>query len=146
VSWVGGFMEFGFVYRVTLRDRTNPPNRHQECSDLIRHWFKSNGIHYGMGALGGMRVIYGTIDGRSQQELAQLRAQFAEWLARLQVCATVCLGRTKSTESVNLMEDDWELTFDVDNLTEQDRYAAHAYYAELAQWAEKHAKKPAADE
>jgi hypothetical protein len=135
-------LEFAFLYRLTFVDRKNPPKRYQEISDSVREWFKSHGVRYGMGSLGGSRNIYGTVDGSSEQELAQIREQFAEWLSQLPVCASMRLGPTKRIEIVNLMDDDWERTFDINNLTEQDRREAHTYYTELSQWAEKHAKKP----
>jgi hypothetical protein len=136
-------VEFGFVYRLTLRERANPPGRHRDLSDTIRNWFKSNGVRYGMGSLGGSRVIYGTVDGCSEQELHQHRVGFIARLSRLPVCADVNLGRTKPAGSVNLMESDWERTFEIDNLTEADRAAALTYHTELAEWAEAHAKTSA---
>jgi hypothetical protein len=138
-------MEFCFLYRLTLTDRVNPPQRHQELSDAIREWFKCNGVRYGMGALGGSRTIYGTVGGDSEAQLSQIREQFAAWLSQRPVCASIGLGPTKRSEAMNLMDDDWDRLFNVDNLTEQDRNDALAYHTELLPWAERTAKKPATD-
>lgn len=134
-------LEFCFIYRVRLQERVNPPGRYDALSDLIREWIKSNGLRYGMGALGGSRTIYGTVDGASEAFLKPVREQFREWLSQLPMCASVQLGRRTRLEAANLMEDDWEVSFDVDNLTEADRAAAATYHAELSRQVEALARK-----
>ena len=138
-------MRFGFVYKITLHDRANPPHRADGVSELLRQWFSANGVKYGLGSLGGGKNVYGDVATAALQETEQVRGQLAVFCAALPVSATVRFGITRSDEW-SIMETEWERAFEVNNLTELDRNAAHAYYAELAQWAQKHAKKPTTDE
>ncbi|MFO0821870.1 MAG: hypothetical protein U0792_01930 [Gemmataceae bacterium] len=123
-------MELCFIYRVRLEERVHPLGRYDALSDLFREWFKSNGLRYGLGALGGSRTIYGTVDGASEAILGTIRERFREWLSQLPMSALVQLGRLTRIEVANLMADDWEVSFDVDNLTEADRASASTYHTE----------------
>jgi hypothetical protein len=136
-------MEFGFIYRLTFPYYTNPRGRYEEISDRVKEWFTSNAINWGMGALGGSRVIYGDVQGPSGTFLQCVREQFAEWLSGLPMCCSVALGPMKPTDALDIMDTSCELAFVVDNLTEEDRRAALAYHAAIQQRAKDHAKKPA---
>lgn len=136
-------MRFRFNYRIGLHDRANPPGRHEAVSEIVREWFKRIGVEYGIGALGGMRNIYGDATGPTEVNLRTVREQFASWLLNVPLNASVKLGRLKPVEVARLMDNDWELEFELNNLTEADRAAAAAYYLSLSERITVPAARPA---
>lgn len=121
-------MRYGFVYKITLTDRANPPGRADEIREAVREWFRANGIDYGMGSLGGMKNVYGDVAATSREEIERVRERFTVFCSTIRVCALVRLGLTRSGEW-SIMEEGWEREFEVDNLTDQDRDAAREWHA-----------------
>jgi hypothetical protein len=130
-----GAVQYGFNYRLTFQGYKNPPSRYREIGDRLKDWFKSNAINWGMGSLGGSRVVYGDIQGPSESYLTSVREELTKWLSTLPMCCSVELGVTKSLDALDLLNKDCECHFEVDNLTEGDRREAQEYETGLARWA-----------
>jgi hypothetical protein len=113
-----------FLYDIEF-DSDNPPHRKDEFEESFRGFFRSAGLRFLMGALGGRLHTYGAI-WREAADVSQTDREAVASFVRLQpIRATARLGDLeKETEATDFLRDITEWVFDVDGLSDEDRFRA----------------------
>lgn len=120
--------EARFLYRIVIEPAANPQGTCDWVREELRSWISERGLGYGMGALGGSRVLYGDIGFRPPATETDRQA-LAAWLLERHMSATVQLGPLQEGK-VSLLDPITVIVFDVDTLTEAERAEAAERYAD----------------
>lgn len=126
-----------FLYDVEFNPEANPPDRKAEFEESLKGFFRSAGLRFLMGALGGMRHTYGAVWREAGEVSQRDREAVAGFLRRQPIRATARLGDLEeTTEATDFLRDLTEWVFDVDGLSDEDTVRA-------AEWRDRLHKRPA---
>jgi hypothetical protein len=127
--------EMLFLYDFEFVPYQNPPHTKDRFAEDLRAYFTSNGLNYGMSALGGMVHCRGDVRGKSRPATEEDRQALAAWASRQRVRCTARLGVLElNREDIEFFRPVTEWVFAIDNLTDEDRAEAAAWHESIRQW------------
>jgi hypothetical protein len=117
-----------FLYDIVFVPFKNPPDT-KDCFEMaLRSYFSSNGLHYGVSALGGMVHTCGVVWRNERDVTLEDRTKLADWIKTQRIQCTARLGDLEEeTDGTDYFRDVTEHVFEVDNLTAEERQQAAKY-------------------
>ncbi len=132
---------WAFVYDIELSSEQNPPGTMDRLREELRTFFVAHNMKYGMGALGGSRHCYGTVQATEREIAENARQAISDWVKTQRISGIARFGSAKDTEP-KLLAPITDMVFAMDNLTEEDRCEAARYHTDIRKRIESQSKKP----
>jgi hypothetical protein len=124
-----------FLYDVEFVPGWNPPRTRDRFAESLRSYFESQGLDFGMSALGGMVRCQGDVRRRIGPVTEDDRRALAEWIKSQPVKCIARLGRLEEEhEGTRYFREITEWVFEVGEPTDDDRAHAVAWHAKLRLW------------